>query len=178
MAVATFIDNADFRRKLDKMPEALPDISKAALKAGANIIADEMKKNLKAILQPESRNGELVAAFGITPMKTDRKGVFNVHLGFDGYQLPAAKNFPNGVPFQLLARTFESGAVLGSRYQIKDSGTRTRSKRPRSQWAYWREPTPFAAPAVRAKWGEAETKMREIAETELERILNDGKSLT
>ena len=109
-----------------------------------------------SVLLPGSRNGELVAAFGISPVQRDRNGNWNTHLGFDGYQNIGRSR----VPFQLIARSFESGAVIGSRGRKKSN---------KSDWKYWRKPTPFAAPAVRSTRQKALKAMEDIAYEELEK---------
>lgn len=168
MAQAKFIDDESFSMMLEKAAAKSPEIAAAALKAGAAVIADRMKSNLQGILSPDATGG-LVKAFGITPVKQDMEGNFNVHLGFDGY------SEPGHVAFQLIARSFESGAVMGGRY----TGGRTKSGK-REKWKtklgpedYWRQPTPFAKPAVQATKQQALQAMKQAAERELEK-LNEG----
>jgi len=173
VARALFIRDDSFRWMISELQKRSPDISETVLKAGANIIADEMKSNLEGILSPWA-TGQLVAAFGITPVKRDRKYNYNLHLGFDGYQ-----HLPNGnrVPFQLLARTFESGAVYGSRYEYGLDGDRFKlKKKPVDQLTFWREPTPFAAPAVRKKRGQAVQVMKDAAEREYNKIISESRN--
>lgn len=162
MARAKFIDSDDIEMTISKAIAKYPEIAEKCLKAGANIIADEMKSRLKGILSPFAT--ELVDAFGITPVKSDRDSNFNVHLGFDGYQQPPQKGFPSGVPFQLIARSFESGAVVGKR---------AKRGRVSANETYWRDPMPFAAPAVRATRARALEEMKRVAEAELEKL--DGR---
>lgn len=164
MARAKFIDTGDFAMAISKATTEYPEIAERCLRAGADIIADEMKRRLKGILLPPSRAGELVAAFGISPVKRDKQGNWNTHLGFDGYQ-----ETPSGpVPFQLIARSFESGAVIGSR-NIQFKGERQKKLRDKTDWKYWRKPTPFAAPAVRATRQKALKAMEDIAYAELKK---------
>lgn len=164
MARAKFIDDDEFAMMLERAVGHTKEVAEAALKAGADIIADQMKQNLEGILSPNA-TGQLAAAFGITPVQQGKyDGNFNVHLGFDGYQ--------DGVPFQLIARSFESGAVMGGRY----TGLRTQSGK-REKWKkalgpedYWRTPKPFAAPAVRAAKQQASEAMKAAANKEWEKI--------
>lgn len=160
MAQAKFIDSDDFEMTISNAIAKYPEIAEKCLAAGAGIIADEMKRRLKGVLSPFA-TGQLVGAFGITPVKRDLDGNFNVHLGFDGYQQPPQKRFPSGVPFQLIARSFESGAVVGKRAK--------RGKLSENE-TYWRTPMPFAAPAVRATRARAFEEMKRVAETELEKL--------
>lgn len=165
MARAKFIDTDDFSMAISRATTEYPEIAEKCLKAGADIIADEMKRRLKGILLPPSRAGELVASFGISPVKRDKQGNWNAHLGFDGYQ-----ETPSGlVPFQLIARSFESGAVIGTR-NISYSGARQKKLRNKSDWKYWRKPTPFAAPAVKATRQQALKAMEDIAYAEFDKM--------
>lgn len=163
MAQVKFFDSKDFEGIISKAIDQYPEIAEKCLKAGADIIADEMKSRLKGVLSPFA-TGQLVDAFGITPVKRDRDGNFNVHLGFDGYQQPPQRGFSSGVPFQLIARSFESGAVVGKRAK--------RGKLSANE-EYWRDPMPFAAPAVRATRARALEEMKRVAEAELEKL--DGR---
>lgn len=148
MARAQFINDPEFDLMLSQAEARYPEVAEKALRAGAAVYAEQMRKNLKGLLSPAA-TGQLVAAFGITPVKQDRQGNFNVHLGFDGYQQPGYGQFAGkGTPFQLIARSFESGA------------------------GDWRKPTPFARPAVKAKREDAQKAMLKAAEEELEIIAN------
>ena len=165
MARAKFIDSDDFAMVISRATTEYPEIAEKCLRAGADIIADEMKRRLKGVLLPQSRAGELVAAFGISPVKRDKDGNWNTHRGFDGYQETTSKP----VPFQLIARSFESGAVIGSRRTLA-TGKRKNALKAKSDWKYWRKPTPFAAPAVRATRQKALKAMEDIAEAELKKL--------
>lgn len=148
MARAKFINDPEFEQTISQAEARFPEVAEKALRAGAAVYAGQMKKNLKGLLSPAA-TGELVKAFGITPVKMDAEFNYNVHLGFDGYQKPGHGKFAvKGVPFQLIARSFESGAKP------------------------WRKPTPFAKPAVKAKKQEALEVMRKVAEEELKKITN------
>ena len=164
MAQAKFIDDDLFSWAIEQAQNVIPEIEKKALAAGAKVIADEMKKRLRGVIADKSAT-ELVNAFGITPAKQNTTLNWNVHLGFDGYQKPGYGKFPEGVPFQLLGRTFESGAVYGGR---------ARGSKPKEKNAYWRQPKPFAAPAVRATKDKAIYEMRSVVEAELDRLHKGG----
>ena len=67
MARAVFLADADFSWTLENSDKWLPGVVEAALRAGAAILAAEMKKNLRGeIADPEAV--ELVGSFGITPV--------------------------------------------------------------------------------------------------------------
>lgn len=114
---------------LDEVVDHLDFYSKEAEKAaaaavydGASIVADEMRKGIENLpvqsefvspgrmrtgLQPEAKQG-LLDSFGISPMST-KGGAVDVRVGFDGYNKIKTKQFPKGLPNQLIAREAESG---------------------------------------------------------------------
>jgi len=102
MARIIFMASEDFVLKLSKFETQFDETAKKAIQAGADIIADKIKSNLEEVLSEEA-TGQLVASFGITPIKKDRDGNWNAKVGFDGYD-------SNGVANQLKARVLESGS--------------------------------------------------------------------
>lgn len=144
MSKASFLADKDFEWFLSSAAEWLPAAVEDALRAGAAVLAAEMKQNLRGEIA-DKQAVQLVESFGITPVGQDRNRVWNVHLGFDGYQQPGTGKWAgSGIPFQMIARVFESGSV-------KD-GYR------------WRRPTHFARRAVQSKRQEAEAAMKNAAE--------------
>lgn len=147
MSKASFIKDKEFEWFLSSVGEWLPAAIEDALRAGAAVIAAEMKKNLRGVIS-DRQAVQLVNSFGITPVGQSRDRTWNVHLGFDGYQQPGTGKWKSsGIPFQMIARVFESGSV-------KD-GYR------------WRSPTHFARRAVEAKRAQAEEAMKNAAEAAL-----------
>lgn len=146
MATAKFIDSSDYELRLNRSATDFAKVAEAAIRAGAAVIATQMQQNLTGILSPKA-TGQLVAALGITPVKQGRDYSYNAHIGFDGYQQPGYGKFPKGVPFQLIARSFESGA------------------------GNWRPARPFAKPAVKATRERVKEVMAKAAEEEFEKIM-------
>ncbi|WP_172119278.1 HK97-gp10 family putative phage morphogenesis protein [Actinomyces faecalis] len=71
---------------LDELTAAgtrLDDHAEAALKAGASVVEPVMRANLASSITGQYSTGQLVAALGVTPVKTDRAGNHNVKVGFD-----------------------------------------------------------------------------------------------
>lgn len=91
----------DYADKLVRLRDNYEEIAIKAVRAGADIVADEIRKNLKSVLSDEA-TGELEQSLGITPVSRDKAGNFNAKVGFDGYD-------SKGVPNQLKARAKESG---------------------------------------------------------------------
>lgn len=121
MARMTFKAGEKYVLRLSHFASQFDDIAKKAIYEGANIIADKIKSNLEGILSEEA-TGELVASFGITPIKKDREGDWNAKLGFDGYD-------SKGVANQIKARVLESGSSQQpKRPFVRPAVTSTRKK--------------------------------------------------
>lgn len=128
MATIRFSKLRDYELMLGKIGDASKDICGAAIYEGAKIIADEVKNNLDslnvttdALAMQKAKKGEptyitqrakegLIKSFGVTPMSQDDSGIYNVKLGFDGYNDVKTKKWPKGQPNQLIARACESGS--------------------------------------------------------------------
>lgn len=146
MALAKFIDDDDFMIRLERAATDFPSVAEKVIRAGAAVLAPVMRRRLSGILSA-SATGQLVAALGITPVKQDRNADYNAHIGFDGYQQPGYGKFPIGVPFALIARSFESGA------------------------GDWRPKTPFARPAILEAREAMSAAMTAAAEEEYKKIM-------
>ena len=128
MATIRFSKLRDYELMLGKIGDASKDICGAAIYEGAKIIADEAKANLESLktvsdadaiqaakkeeatyLTIRAKIG-LMKSFGVTPMSQDESGIYNVKLGFDGYNDVKTKRWPKGQPNQLIARACESGS--------------------------------------------------------------------
>jgi len=110
----------EYINKLSKLGPAMPAIAKKAVRAGANPVADEVRKGLEANIRDPAyaglgngstfgvkqnygkSTGDLLDSLGISPAGVDRNGVYNCKIGFAGYDR-------KGVPNALKARAMESG---------------------------------------------------------------------
>ena len=128
MATIRFSKLRDYEIKLGQLGDASRDICGKAIHEGAKIIADEVKNNLNSLnvttdelAMLKAKKGEptyitqrakegLIKSFGVTPMSQDKDGIYNVKLGFDGYNDVKTKKWPKGQPNQLIARACESGS--------------------------------------------------------------------
>ena len=113
----------DQLRKLEKGTDA---VCKAAIYAGAGVLADGIKEAIEdldtvsdAKAKAAWREGQptkisvqqkagLVQSMGVTPIR-DKFGNFDAKIGFDGYNDVKTKSWPNGQPNALIARACESG---------------------------------------------------------------------
>ena len=132
-----------------------PEISKEVVQAGAQPIADQIRKNLEGLPEdkfrylkknevftgiPKQQKQDLLNSLGITPPDIDFDGNTNIKIGFDGYGKIPTKKYPKGVPNQLLARAVESGSSV-------------------------RKKTPFVRKAV--------NKAKKLAEAEMQKKLDE-----
>ena len=77
----------EFLLKLSRLGEKTDEIIPKVLESGGEIVLEKVKFNLKAVVgsgtKEKSRStGELVDSLGLSPAKVDRKGNFNVKVGF------------------------------------------------------------------------------------------------
>lgn len=89
--------------KLSQLGNKSTEIGKKAVKEGAGILADEVRKNLKKNLEGSKyTTGDLLDSLGVTPADIDKNGVINAKVGFSGYDRKGVANL-------VKARAMESG---------------------------------------------------------------------
>mgnify|MGYP002800314477 CR=1 FL=1 len=143
LAKMTFKAGDAYAAKLSKLSSGADEIAKKAIYKAAGIVADQIKKNLHAVLS-NNATGELENSLGITKIKVDKDGNHNAKIGFDGYGSRKTKAYPKGIPNQLKARALESG-------------TSTEPKRP------------FVRPAVKQTKKQAEQAMNQVIDEEIKK---------
>ena len=139
--------------RLSKLAD--PELAKDVVMAGAQPVADEIRKNIETLPEdkfrylnkgevftgvPKQQKQDLLDSLGITPPDIDFNGNTNTKIGFDGYGKIPTKKYPKGVPNQLLARAVESGSSV-------------------------RKKTPFIRKAV--------NKAKKLAEAEMQKKLDE-----
>ena len=77
----------DFLEKLSKLADRTDEISERVLEAGGEVVLSKVKSNLSSVIgkgtQVDSRStGELERSLGLTPVKLDRNGNYNIKIGF------------------------------------------------------------------------------------------------
>ena len=140
MAKMTMNGFTELEDKIAKLGTNADGIAKKVVRAGANPVADEIRKNLEANIKDPSfvgkkgmgnmglkgnygkATGDLLDSLGISPAKIDRNGNINCKVGFEGYDR-------KGVPNALKARAMESGtSTLRKRPFIRPAINKTRQK--------------------------------------------------
>lgn len=138
-------------------------ICRAAVKAGAGIIADGIRRELRsdmfnisdkaalagyqhgyATYFSESQRKGLLEGLGITKIRV-HKGIYEAKVGFDGYNDVKTELWPNGQPNALIAQSVESGRT-------------------------WMLKQPFIRPTVKRLKDTAEKAMAEAADKELKKL--------
>lgn len=163
MAKITFPGLEAYERKLSQLGD-MQEIRRIAGRAayeGAKIITDEIRDNIHQMLAYDDEAGlyayvlknpapltrtakqGLLDGLGIAPL-TDDKGYLNVKIGFDGYNKLKTERFPKGQPNVLIARALESGSSVT-------------------------EKCPFVRPSIQSKREEAERKMAQVVDEEMEK---------
>lgn len=160
MAKITFPGLNDYELMISKLSKGVDDIAGKAIYAGAGIVADAIKENIKAlpivrgygttenplpggVTAPQKAG--LIDGLGISPMQSDA-GYLNVKIGFDGYNATKTEKYPQGQPNQLVARGVESGTS-------------------------WKKKSPFIRPAINASKQRAEDEMARILDEEIEKVM-------
>lgn len=77
----------DFLLKISKLGDKTDEIIPKILESGGEIVETKVKSNLEGVIgsgtKEESRStGELVSALGLSKARIDRKGNFNIKVGF------------------------------------------------------------------------------------------------
>ena len=162
MAKITFPGLADYELMLSRLAQGADDIAGKAIYAGAEIVADAIRSNIQGLqavpdevgaiayaekaqapLTQSAKDG-LLDGLGISRLQDDN-GYYNVKIGFDGYNELETKKYPHGQPNVLIARSLESGSSIAPK-------------------------RPFVRPAVNAVRKQAEARMAEIIDREIEKI--------
>ena len=88
MARATFKMPEDFLLKVSTLADKTDEIMPKVLKEGGEVVKAKVKSNLQAVIGRDTKydsrsTGELINALGVSPAGVDRKGNYNVKVGFD-----------------------------------------------------------------------------------------------
>lgn len=118
-------------KQLQHLGDETERIAGKALYAGAKVIADEIRANIKALPEksgplkhnqmregvlPKQKEG-LLDSLGITKMGK-KNGAYNVKIGFDGYNKIKTKKYPQGQPNAMIARSIESGTTIQQKFRF------------------------------------------------------------
>lgn len=148
MAKIDFKGIDEYAKVLDALEEESEEIIKSAVYKGAALVADEIKKGLKALPIEEGENGlppmgdaqhklkgvsrrqkaDLIDSFGLAPIENDN-GYIQTKAGVDGYGSIPTLKYPKGVPNVMLMRSIESGTSFREKTPIFRKATNAARKR-------------------------------------------------
>ena len=131
MAKITFSGIDEYAEKLGILWKESQKMIEKAVYDGAEVVADEIKKGLKALPVEEGygteehplngigrrQKADLIDGFGLAPMQND-DGYINTKAGFDGYGSIQTKAYPNGQPNAMLMRSIESGTSFRKKHPV------------------------------------------------------------
>ena len=87
MASISFKMPDDFLLTVSSLTDKTDEIVPRVLESGGNVVLDKVRSNLQGVIgkntKVESRStGELVSALGLSPAEMNRRGVWDVKIGF------------------------------------------------------------------------------------------------
>lgn len=124
----------EYEKKLLELKNMTKDVIGEAVFEGAAVVADEVRRNIQALPVDdrfvkgagmvygvsEAQKQGLLDGFGIAPLQ-DENGYLHVKLGFSGYNSVRTKNYPNGQPNAVIARSVNSGTSFRQRIPFVDT---------------------------------------------------------
>ncbi len=160
MAKITFSGLSEYITALEKISEKSGGITRKVLYEGVAVTADEVRSAIEALPTDNDRSAghylkgitdgqkrALLDGLGVSKFRETGE-MLDALVGFSGYSDYKTKKHPNGQPLALIARVAESGTSFSKK-------------------------TPFMAKAVRKAKKPAEEKMKEVFESEIERIMKE-----
>ena len=142
MAKLQFKGLEEYEAQLLKLRGLTEQMIGEAIYEGAAIVADEVKKGIESLpiddryatggtmlhgITQEQKQG-LIDGFGIASMQNEN-GYLHVKLGFNGYNSMRTKNFPNGQPNSMIARSVNSGSSFRQRIPFVDNAVNSAKSR-------------------------------------------------
>lgn len=127
----------EYVKAIQKIQKDSDTIIRKGVYTGAGILADGMKKEIRA-LHTDNRFGtkeaplngisnrqkaDLIDGMGIAPIR-EEKDYTNAKIGWDGYGRTRTKKYPRGVPIPLIARSINSGTSFRKKDPFVDRATR------------------------------------------------------
>ena len=114
----------DLLKKMSRLGNKMDEIAKDVLEEGGKVVLTKTKSNLEASVSGNS-TGQLVDALGLSPIKVDRNGNYNIKVGFDEYRRDGSANamvaniIEYGKPGQP-AKPFLKNAKIATKSECED----------------------------------------------------------
>lgn len=114
---------AEYAQMLNRFEGKSDGMIKAAIYEGADVVADAVMNEIRALPTENGRGSEkqklkgistvqkkdLIDAAGLADMDKNENGDWNTKYGFDGYGSVPSKKYPKGLPNILLVRSIVAG---------------------------------------------------------------------
>jgi HK97 gp10 family phage protein len=71
----------NFEERLSQLGDRTDEIAERVLKTGGEVVLNQVKSNLNSVLSGKS-TGELAGSLGMSPVKVNRKGDYDLKIGF------------------------------------------------------------------------------------------------
>lgn len=138
MAKLEFKGMDEYIRQLNNVATATHDVAKAAVYAGADVVANEIRKGMEGLKtvtneyamacyrrrEPcyisDRQKKALLDSFGVAKMR-NKQGYINTKLGYDGYNDIVTRRWPKGQPNAMIARSCNHGSTAMIRQPFLDS---------------------------------------------------------
>lgn len=159
---------SQYIKELETVAWATTDVCEAAVFAGADVVADEIRRGIDSLkanpdvyalvaysqdrptyITVKQKNG-LRESLGIAKIQ-ESYGIVSTKIGFDGYNDIKTNRWPHGQPNQLIARACESGSTA----MVKQ---------------------PFMRPAIKRSKEKALSSMKSAADKKLNEILGGNNN--
>ena len=124
MAKCTYKLPEDLLKKMSRLGNKMDEIAKDVLEEGGKVVLIKTKSNLETSVSGNS-TGQLVDALGLSPIKVDRNGNYNIKVGFDEYRRDGSANamvaniIEYGKPGQP-AKPFLKNAKIATKSECED----------------------------------------------------------
>lgn len=138
MAKLEFKGMDKYIRQLNNVAWATRAVAKAAVYAGADVVANEIRKGMEGLSTVTNEYAmrcyqlrkpcyisdrqlkALLDSFGVARIQT-RRGYINTKLGYDGYNSIKTRAWPYGQPNAMIARSCNNGSTAMIRQPFLDS---------------------------------------------------------
>lgn len=92
--------SGNFLRQIDLLERHSPELCEDILESGAEIVEAQVRSNLRGVIgknliAPQRSTGTLVHALGTSPAKQNKRGHYDIRVGFNEKGRPSGRQ-PNG----------------------------------------------------------------------------------
>jgi len=87
----------EFLKKISQLGSRTDEVATKALTAGGEIVLNRARANLIGVIGKNTKTasrstGQLVSSLGLSKVRTDKDGNYNIKIGFDEYRADGSSN--------------------------------------------------------------------------------------